>query len=78
MRGRHAPVISVPGSFLRPGKGTADHYRIRPAGKRFANIAPLVHSPIRDDRHITARLFMIGVPSGRTVHRRRHLRHPQT
>jgi hypothetical protein len=47
-------MIAVPRSFLSPSKGTANHYRIRSAGERLANIPSLVHTAIRDDRQVAS------------------------
>ena len=71
----HPPMITIPWRLSRSRESTPNHHRIRPAGKSLTNISPLIHSPIRDDRHITTRLLVVSISGRRTVDRCRDLRH---
>src|ERR1700733_3634630 len=59
VRCRHAPMVPFARRFNRFCKGAADHDRVCAASKRFADVASLAHSAIRDDRDIVACLLVI-------------------
>src|SRR5918992_4035188 len=69
----HAPVETLPGCFVRPGKRGPDHDRVGAAGDGLGDIAAGAHPSVRDDVGIPAGLVEVLHPGGGGIRDRRGL-----
>src|SRR5262245_39370030 len=71
-------MVSTAGRFERFGEGASDHYSVRAASERFANIAASAHSPISDDWHVARRFFEVSIARRGAINSRSDLRHTES
>src|SRR5205085_8076596 len=64
--------------FLRASECATDHYCVRTASERFANIAAFAHSAVGNDWDVARSFFEVSVTRGGAIYRRGHLRHAKS